>query len=366
MKRMLTIWVAAAACVGLYWVSSHSERSIVPKVENQGSPGTAGAAPARTDPDPANVDPAAQPPSAAAIRALVAAPGTALADRAIWDAARRLRDTPELADELAEIAVAAGTSPQGRELALDLLAHADVPEAQDALVMALDDVRLRQVASDREAGMLYQRIGFVKAPTAETQSRVVAWVGSDEPVKRRAAMAAAGGLARRLAAAGSRDAADGLLAGLRGTRFAHEKDQAAVLIGLGNGAQAQDLAALLTAARDSRVNIRHAAARGLRHYPGADVVVLLAQLGVDVDPGVQRAALRGLTRDEALSTTALRTLRARVDSGQLNRANHPLLVNALVAHPADAETRLTLESVLRKAENDAGLRARIRQILNAG
>ncbi|MCA9548382.1 MAG: hypothetical protein KC613_28465, partial [Myxococcales bacterium] len=173
------------------------------------APGAAG--PVAQATQPAAADLSDPPPPAAEVLVQVQAAGAHTSDRAVWDAARRLQAQPALADDLAELVLTPGTLPGGRALAMDLLAQSGHPQAQRALVRVLQDPRLAQRADAAERSLLVQRIGMVPQPLPETVDQAVALATAQDPVVRRAALAAAGGLARRLAVGGDPAGAEALL-----------------------------------------------------------------------------------------------------------------------------------------------------------
>lgn len=306
----------------------------------------------------------APPPSAEAVLILARAPSAEITDREIWQAARRLEATPSLAAELAAVAVAPGTLPRGRALALDLLAQANHPEAQAALITATGDPALIQRAGPRQANMLIQRVGMVADPGPALVEHTVALAQGEAPIPRRAALAAAGGLARRLHLAGEAQRAEALLsATVRQGPRADPSDEAARILGLGNAARPGDLPAVLAAASDPQATLRRAAARGLQRFHDPGAVTWLATLALDPDASVQRAALRSLSHKGALPSITIRALAAGVGDDRLARANDGLLVTVLSPHAGDPEARGALQAVAARADDDPTLRARIRSIL---
>jgi hypothetical protein len=373
MNRLLPIGVlTAVAAVVLLWRTGPAPESTVDVVAEP----VAIAAPDR----PALTTPASTPassassvavasgapPSAHVVLATVRAPGAQLSDRTIWDARRRLAAEPALAEDLADTALHVGTTDNGRALALDLLAHDGGPRAQAALVRVLKNPTLASRAG-AQTGLLVQRAGFVTEPTPALVAQLSTMTTAADPEIRRAALATTGGLARRLAASGQGPEAEALLtATLRKAPLADPADEAARVLGLGNAAQPADEGTLLAAAIDARIPVRHAAVRGLRRYQGGAVLAQLGQAAGDPNAAIQRAALRGLSGRVHLPAAVLTQLGDTVRGQRLRRANDALLVTVLSPHAARAEARASLEALLQRATDDAGLRARIRSILRAG
>jgi len=130
------------------------------------------------------------------------------ADRLMWVGTARIALEPDLAKRVAATVADPSTARPARELGLDLLAHAGVPEAQAALRDALS---ADAVATDPAFPAYLSRLAFVEAPEPEPET--VTWlharIGDADPRIRRAALATTGAVAHRIAATGDGSAERG-------------------------------------------------------------------------------------------------------------------------------------------------------------
>lgn len=274
----------------------------------------------------------------------------------LWRAVGRLRLNPELAAELG--ALLPGLSPFGQALIADLLASAGHPQAQAALCAALDDPKL--IATPVNRARLLQRLGFVKAPTAESAAFVEALAQDDDIRMRRAAHLTRGGMARQM------DDPTPIVEALIDATHADEPAEArAAIAGLGNTAHPDAAPAIFeqTAANDPVM--RRTAAQALRLMPDADDT--LARMAGDPVDTVQQAALAALNQ-RAPTPAVAGHLRARLQDGTLGDAQRNQVVTlAERATRDDAQTdawRPVLEALLARAQGDPRLAARVRRLLN--
>ena len=279
----------------------------------------------------------------------------------LWRATGLVRLDPTAADALGAAAVAEDTPPAGRELALDVLAHAGTPPAQRALTRALSSPTL--AADPPHRRLLLQRLSFVDRPDDET----VAWAESlwddAEGPERRAAASILGAVAGHRAAAGDAATADRLAARLRDAlATADDDDRPALLQGLGNAARPADQSLLVTASAAAAVRDRAAAASALRHYETAAAQDAMVALVSDRSASVQRRALSALD-GRTLTPAQLDALTEAVRADAVSRVSDAALVNVVARQSRDPQCQALLRAVLSRADDDPRMRARVRSLL---
>lgn len=266
--------------------------------------------------------------------------------RFLWRATGFLEKHPEAASELLALYRSPGASPQLKGRVLDLLASAGHRKAQAAMRAALGDPTA--LAGDVAARHLYQRLGLLEQPDAQTVEMVAAHYR---------ALHAKGDLEAELTSAYSLGAIVGKLASgddaaralaasynaelgrdLRGTtdptELAHR------VAALGNARREDNVALFSDLAQHESAEVRQQVAQALGKVetdgpPGA----LLALIG-DTDPVVQRNAVRGapphddvyrrLAQDVSAGRVSQLNVRPVLDLVKEGRRTHPESTSALL------------------------------------
>ncbi|HEY8211189.1 MAG TPA: HEAT repeat domain-containing protein [Myxococcaceae bacterium] len=273
-----------------------------------------------------------------------------------------LRLNPERCAELAPLFARPELAPQTRALILDLLAAAGHPQAQAVLRELIDSPAARRSQDEQVA--LVQRLSLVKAPVADTLRFAIDHHRDERgPVKSAAAYALGSVLGRsgELDPALVGEARRALLEPLRAART--REDRVTLLRAIGNAGLAEAQPELLAAARSDDLEVRLAAAAGMRKVRSPECTAALLQLAGDRYGFVQVAALDGL-RGRDLGAAELEALARLAAGAGLSDEASAVLVSLLDERgPIDPGARQVLASLLARGIGEAGLRARVQQLL---
>lgn len=283
--------------------------------------------------------------------------------RWLWRAVGVLKLNPERSAELIPLFQAPGATTKGRMLLLDLLAAAGHPQAQEALRELLES---DEAKGDVQFAAMLQRAGLVAKPERETIAFVEARLGAggDEGI---AAAFTACAMAHKLGTAGDDARAASLTSQVR-ARLEHETDlerRVLLMRALGNSGLDADRDAVISQRSDPSPRVRASVALALRQDDSPQAAQALAGLIADAEPGVQRAALSSLATRAPSSDTVRQVIDA-LTRGQLDRGSDPAVVDLLGRAEHSPQVTKALELLLRRAEANPTLAARIRALLALG
>lgn len=277
-------------------------------------------------------------------------------NRTLWRAVAALRLDPAACAALGALMGDAAIGGAGRGLVADLLASAGTSAAQAALRAGLATAA---AVADPQYGVLFQRLGLVVAPDAETldwlASRYVA-PGPEGFGAAVYALGAAAGSAARAGEARGAELADRLVRELGGE--ADPERLRLRLVALGNAGIPAHLDAVLPYARAADPRLRAAAAAALRKHGTPAARAALVGLAVDGDVDVQRRALGALAR-APLDAAGLMALAGAVSDGTLGEASLHRLLD-LVAAAGDPAAQAVLDAVIARPLRDGRIRSRAR------
>lgn len=244
--------------------------------------------------------------SAALVETVLAADesGTAIDhNRFLWRATGLLRSDPEACRALLGVYQQAGLSTGKKELIADLLAHAGSPAAQEALVSALS---APVTAADAGALPLWQRLAFVRTPTAGTLEAALARYTESSGEDRLSLLQTLGALAAGAESAGNPLGAARLTARLDEVlqTATDSRERTAVIAAIGNARRPRDIEMLSSiAAGEGDPDVRDAAIRALgRQGAKPEARDALAGLlkGEQLEASTGALVIRGLSRGGAL------------------------------------------------------------------
>lgn len=283
-------------------------------------------------------------------------------ERFLWRATGLLRERPELCADVRALAERADMTPQGRALLLDVLVGAGSHEAQAALRAAL---AAPTVQAERRYALLYQRIGLLSHPDAETAALAAARHDAPGPETWGAAAHALGAVAGRLAHVGDPDRARTLAGPLvRALRATPEPARAVVLLGALGNAGLPEHGTLVAGWTDhADPAVRYAAVDALRKLRDDGSRGALVERAADPDGEVARRALRSLLQTGLEGDDRAR-LRALVEQRRVAEESYDTLVSLLARHlTADAHAVGTLRAILDQDLDDPRVKGRIRALL---
>lgn len=288
-------------------------------------------------------------------------------DRFLWRATGLLQKEPALVASLAPLFADPRASHEARGLVLDLLVGARHGTAQALLCQLLDSPLVEE---DPRAGLLRQRLSFVRHPTAETLAFVRGKAsGTDARALsfRDPARMSLGSMAGALARTDRGEeavAAAQLLVSLHDAAASAE-EQRVIVRALGNAGIDGFDGPILAAARAPERDARASAASALRKMRSERSRDALLALATDSEPLVSRRALDALDErpfDPAVSAAVLTALTAR----RIPDAAYQAVVHLVGRHArADTNARAALDLILTQDVNDKQIKGRVRQILKS-
>ena len=284
-------------------------------------------------------------------------------NRFLWRATALLRDDPALCARLADLYVEDDVTADGRSLIADLLVGAGTTEAQAAL---RDALARTDGASDAAAAgypALYQRLGLLDEPDAETLALVRAHARAPGAEGREAALASLGAVAGKRLAAGDASAqadVDALVAGLE---QASTPDEAVMhLRALANAHRPELEPTLAARAGSPDQPVRRAVARALHGQRGDVARRTLLALAGDGDGEVQRQALLALSGRD-LSDDELRGLAAVVERGGVGETGYDALLDVVERALDRPAAQAVVQAVLRRDVQNADVLGRARRMV---
>ena len=275
-----------------------------------------------------------------------------------------LRLHPEALEGLGRKLAAPSLNPRGRDMALQVLAVAGSPRAQEIMRASLGQLRGRE--SQAEYVQLQQKLSFVDHPTPETRDWVektyqAAHARGDTDVALASAVTL-GNFARKLRKGADPEASGRIVseleADLARAPGAHERAGLVLALhGAGQGGSSE----VRALANDESPQVRGEVARALSGIATPDARSTLLGMARDGDIGVAGAALVALDGDEptsgdihALATSAL--------GGQTPRGIDAGLMAFFGGHLDAPDASAVLGSILERT-NDPALARRIRTLL---
>lgn len=277
-------------------------------------------------------------------------------EKFLWRAAALLRTQPELCDRLAELFESEAMGDGGRMLILDLLTHSGAPGSQAALRRILDgDV----AEASAQYIMMYQRLGLVRRPDAETAAMARARYRHPGPEGPHAAAYTLGSVAGH-----SQDLATSRAIAARLERDLLEakdqKQRRSLIFALGNAKEgARTIRGFV---EDAHPELRYAAAAALRHQRDAKSRSALISMTADEEHRVAQRALRSLG-DSALTAEELRQIAGLVAAGRVNEVALHALLNVLTPHRNEPVVEAILRRILTLKLKDSRVKGRIRAML---
>ncbi len=277
-----------------------------------------------------------------------------------------LAQNPGACMDLAALFESSAMTRRGREQALELLAGAGTPAAQEAMRTALESPVAH---SDPKAwDALVQRFSLVQRPTPDSVRFVAAayreaTTASDRAASAYALGASAGNLARSGGDRAVVRASEAKL--LEGAKAAKTPDERRNMLGaLGNLGLAEDESAIAAFAKDDAPEVRSASAWALRKIDDEDARSELFGFAADGDPAVATSAFQAIAY-QTMTSDDWSALARVVTSG----ATPPQSDNALLTLLSDntsagAPIAQMLQALAARNTSDNSMEARIAHVLH--
>lgn len=292
-----------------------------------------------------------------ALQFMVSDVGTAPKSGFVSRAVGYLRGWPERTPEVEALAYEAVGF--GRQIVFDLLATADTPESQAALVRLVES---DEAAQWEDMPILLQRFTFLQRPTPATARALLDWhARAGESELGTALLYPIGTLCDRVEDAALSTEMHELL--VRELESTAKPRRLGALAGLGNAGRMTDAGLVLAHAADVDVEVRAQVFESLRRMPtsGAQTALLVGLKDADSDPAA--SALRSLLHHYELPISDA----PLVEAGRTG-AYHPKIeravANALSGAIDRDDVRVALTSIAERT-TDAQLRSDIRARLES-
>lgn len=287
-------------------------------------------------------------------------------NRTLWRMAAVLEQHPELARRLLELFRSASANSRARGLILDMLASVGHAEAQAAMREALQSDAGR---GDEDYRMLYQRLGMLESPDADTRELVSAELArarQDGDLNQTMLKAYTAGAVAGHAATDTPEARDPIADELSGMLQASTTpvEQKHLVKALGNAKRPADHEVISGYADSEDNGVRQSVARALSEpNTKAGLTTLLAMLS-DADPFVQQQVI-GALRRYTLEAGHYARIEAVVRAGQLHKRNHRVLLD-LVKYDRERlpeATARVLDAMLTLDDLEGAVRGAINSLL---
>lgn len=211
--------------------------------------------------------------------------------KTLWQLTAFLELHPALCAEVGALAADGARTHAGRALLMDVLSSVRHPAAQAAMRAALE---AEPVRTDPRHAHLFQRLGFVEAPTPETVEYVAdRFEGSTDLNDRMSAAFTLGSVIDHVGPGPVADAHNSRLQAALAAAPVGEQ-QGWFIQALGNAERADNAPVVAGYADADAPGTRIAVARAVDDPPTAEGDATLRKLVADVDPRVQRQAIRSM------------------------------------------------------------------------